>query len=168
MVNSWGREKIEIPKTKGEWIWDIIGYMFFIGSIILLVFVWSSLPEQVPGHYNAAGEVDRWGSKIELFILPGVGLFTAILMQIFERFPEMHNYPARLNESNTEQFYLHSRKLLNRLKNICLILFSLILYESISIAMEWGNGFGKWFLPLALVGTFLPIVHGLIQQRKIK
>lgn len=168
MVSSWGRSKMEIPKTKSEWAWDIVGYTFFIGSILLLMLVWSNLPEKVPGHYNAAGEVDRWGAKGELFILPGVGLFILILMQVFERFPETHNYPARLNESNAEQFYLHSRKLINRIKNICLILFSFILYESISIALGWGSGFGIWFLPLTIIGTGIPIVHGVLQQRKIQ
>lgn len=34
-----------------------------------------TLPEEVLAHYNALGEVDRWGSKWELLILPGVGAF---------------------------------------------------------------------------------------------
>lgn len=52
MSNYWERPKLKIPKTKGgEWVWDIIGYLFYLDSIIFLLFVWSSLPEQVPGHF---------------------------------------------------------------------------------------------------------------------
>jgi len=91
-----------------------------------------------------------------------------ILMELFEKYPEMHNYPKRFNESNAEQFYLHSRKMINQLKNICLIVFALILIESVSIALGWGNGFGKWMLPLLIVGTGLPIVLGIMKQRKIR
>ncbi|WP_088036375.1 DUF1648 domain-containing protein [Evansella clarkii] len=168
MVNSWEKPKIQIPKTKSEWAWDITGYTFYMGSILLLVFVWNTLPEEVPAHYNAAGEVTRWGSKYELFILPIVGAFTAIVMTVFERFPEIHNYPKRLNESNAKEFYLNSRKLLNQVKNICLIIFALILFESVSIAIGSGSLLGIWFLPIVIAGTCFPIVTGLIRQRKIR
>lgn len=168
MASSWKRPKLEIPKTKGEWIWDVIGFLCYFATIFLLIAVWSKLPAEIPAHFNAAGEVDRFGSKWELIVLPGIGVFIYLFMFIFEKRPEMHNYPARINETNAKQFYLASRKLLNQMKNICLIIFSLLLFESVSIAMEWGDGFGKWLLPIIIVGTFIPIIIGIIKQKKIK
>lgn len=168
MSNSWSRPKIKIPKTKSEWIWDIAGFSLYFGSIIFLIFVWNELPKEVPAHYNASGEVDRWGSKWELLTLPGIGLFIIVLMQIFEKNPEMHNYPKRFNESNAKQFYLQSRKLINQLKNASLIIFALILFESISIALGWWSGFGKWFLPITIIGTSIPIVLAIIKQKNIQ
>lgn len=168
MSNSWSRPRIKIAKTKNEWVWDIIGYLFYIGSIVFLISVWSKLPAEVPAHYNAAGEVNRWGSKWELLILPGIGLFIIVLMQFFERHPEMHNYPKRLNESNAKRFYLQSRKMINQLKNICWIFFAWLLTESVSIALGWGNICGKWIVPLLIVGTGIPIVIGIMKQRKIQ
>nr|WP_254661713.1 DUF1648 domain-containing protein [Bacillus wiedmannii] len=165
MVNSWERPKIHIPKTKSEWAGDIIGYSLFFGSIIFLIIIWGRLPEEVPAHYNAYGAVDRWGSKWEL--LPGIGLFILLLMQALEKFPEVHNYPQRLNELNAKQFYLNSRKMLNQLKNVCLLIFAFIQFETISIALKWSGGFGKLFLPILLIGTVIPIVIGIIRQRKI-
>jgi|SRR5699024_3641641 len=167
-MNSWERPKIKIPKTKGEWLYDIIGYSLYIASIIFLIIIWTRLPEEVPAHYNAFGEVDRWGSKWELLALPGVGAFILLLMQTFERFPEVHNYPKRFNKSNAAQFYLNSRKLINQLKNICLIIFSLILFESVSIAIGWGNGFGKLFIPITIICLLIPIVIMMIRQKRIK
>ncbi|PFN22047.1 DUF1648 domain-containing protein [Bacillus cereus] len=139
----------------------------FFGSIIFLIIIWGRLPEEVPAHYNAYGGVDRWGSKWELLQLPGVGAFILLLIQTLEKFPEVHNHPQRLNESNAEQFYLNSRKMLNQLKNVCLLIFALIQFETISIALEWSGGFGKLFLPILLIGTGIPIVIGIIRQRKI-
>jgi len=166
-VNEWKRPKIKIPKTKGEWIWDLIGYSFYIGSIMLLVIVWSKMPQEVPAHYNALGEVDRWGSKWELIILPMIGAFIAMMMQVFEKYPEWHNYPKRFNESNAAQFYLHSRKLINQLKNICLMTFALILFESVSIALEWRSGSGGLLIPVLLFAIFIPIGLGIYKQKKI-
>ncbi|WP_242223444.1 DUF1648 domain-containing protein [Bacillus cereus group sp. BfR-BA-01380] len=161
------RPKITISKTKSEWIWDIIGFLFYIGSIIFLIFLWSKIPEKVPTHFNGLGEADHMGSKWQLLILPGIGLFIALFMKFLEKHPESHNYPERFNESNAKQFYLQSRKIINQLKNICLIIFSLIVFESVFIGLGWGNGLGKWFLPIIFSGLGIPIVLGIIKQRKI-
>ncbi|MFN2746407.1 MULTISPECIES: DUF1648 domain-containing protein [Bacillus] len=168
MPHSTDGSNIKIPKTKSERICDGIGYLFYIGSIIFLIAVWGTLPEQVPVHYNALGDIDRWGSKWELLILPGIGFFILLFMQLLEKFPEMHNYPKRLNEKNAGQFYLLSRKLVNRIKNACFIIFSLILFESASIALRWGSGFGGWFLPVIILGIVILIAISVIQQKKIK
>lgn len=45
------------------------------GMILLPLLLWNRLPDQIPGHYNGAGEIDRWTGKMELFILPFAGLF---------------------------------------------------------------------------------------------
>lgn len=45
------------------------------GMILLPLLLWNRLPDQIPGHYNGAGEIDRWAGKIELFVLPFAGLF---------------------------------------------------------------------------------------------
>src|SRR5699024_12120634 len=99
--------------------WYFISYIFLIGSVLFMIILWRELREKVPAHFNGAGEVDRWGSRFELWILPLVGLFTLLFLQIFERHPEMHNHPKRMNESNRAQFYLISRRLINQVKNIC-------------------------------------------------
>ncbi|MBP2078418.1 putative membrane protein [Oceanobacillus polygoni] len=136
MATTPKRPKLIIPKNKSEWVWDGIGFPSYIGSILLLIINWDSLPDQVPAHYNAIGEVTRWGAKWELLILPSIGVFILVLMQLFEKYPEMHNYPQRLNATNAEQFYQNSRKMINQIKNICLILFAYILYASVSIALD--------------------------------
>ena len=102
MIEKDYRPKLDIPKTASEKLWDIIGYTAFLGSLVFLGFVWGELPDEVPAHYNASGEVDRWGSKYELFILPGIGLFILLLMQLFERHPETVSYTHLTLPTNRE------------------------------------------------------------------
>ena len=52
--------------------------LMFLPLIITLV-VLPFLPEQIPAHYNFAGEIDRWGSKYESLIFP----FVTIAMGFF-------------------------------------------------------------------------------------
>ena len=48
---------------------------------LALTLIWLQfLPDRVPLHYNFAGEIDRWGSKWEYLLLPGIALlFVACL-----------------------------------------------------------------------------------------
>src|SRR5699024_12696714 len=110
------RKKIHIAKTKSEVIFNGIGYVFFIGSIILLAIIWDHIPTEVPAHYNAAGVVDRWGSKWELIILQSTSFFILIFLSIFVKFPEWHNYPKRIIDVKAIAYDLTSHKIVNKLK----------------------------------------------------
>jgi uncharacterized membrane protein len=37
---------------------------------IYLAYIWNQLPEKVPMHWNIKGEIDRYGEKMELIIIP--------------------------------------------------------------------------------------------------
>ena len=162
------RPILKLPKTKYEKIWDCIGGGLFVLSIFYIFVMWGKLPEEIPGHFNGAGEVDRWGSKMELFILPFIGIFLWIFLGLLEKAPHMHNYPARLNERNVEAFYLNSRKILNEVKNFCLILFAAISFQMVRISLGEAESLGWWFLPIVLIGTAIPIIKGIVAIIKIK
>lgn len=162
------RPILKLPKTKYEKIWDFIGGGLFVLSILYIFVMWGQLPKKIPGHFNGAGEVDRWGSKIEVLILPFIGLFLWILLGLLEKAPHMHNYPARLNESNVEAFYLNSRKGLNEIKNLCLILFAAISFQMIRIGLGEAESLGWWFLPIFIIAVAIPIIKGIVATTKIK
>lgn len=162
------RPVLKIPKTKGEFIFDIIGITSFCLSILFLILQWSDIPDQVPGHFNGAGEVDRWGSKYELFILLTIGVFLFILFSLLEKAPHMHNYPKRLNEQNVEQFYLQSRKILNVTKNCCLLLFAFLIVQIVRVANGDIDSLGVWFLPVSLVVILGSVGIGVYKQLRIQ
>ncbi|WP_155593302.1 DUF1648 domain-containing protein [Lysinibacillus cavernae] len=162
------RPILKLRKTRAEKVRDYIGGSLFVLSIFYIIVMWGNLPNEIPGHFNGAGEVDRWGSKIELFILPFIGLFLWMLLGLLEKAPHMHNYPACLNENNVEAFYLNSRKILNEVKNFCLILFAFISFQMVRIGLGEANSLGWWFLPVIIIGTVIPIIKGIVATSKIK
>lgn len=48
------------------------------GMFLLLLTGWGGIPDRIPGHYNGAGEIDRWTDKWELLLMP----FAAVLMYL--------------------------------------------------------------------------------------
>lgn len=142
--------KIHIPKTKFETVFDAIGITFYILAIVYLVTQFGDLPDRVPSHFNGAGEVDRWGSKLELIILPLVGGGLWILFTVLEKYPHQLNY-LNLRKDNVEAQYKNGRLMLNVLKNEIVLFFSLISYYMIQIAKGALDGIGGVFLPVFLV-----------------
>ena len=57
--------------------------MPLIGIVLLpflyLAYVWNQLPAQVPLHYNIKGEVNRYGDKAELILIP---IMTSLLIYV--------------------------------------------------------------------------------------
>lgn len=44
--------------------------LIVIAPFAYLAFVWNKLPEKVPLHWNINGEIDRYGEKVELILIP--------------------------------------------------------------------------------------------------
>lgn len=167
MFNITARPKLHIAKTKSEWVFDVIGYLALATMLAVLVFNWSVIPEQVPAHFGANGEVDRWGSKWELFILPGIAIALHFFMLVMEKFPETHNYPERFNEHNAAAFYTNSRQALNYMRNIINVLFSYSMYVMVAIALGHESTLGwPFFTILALL--FVVLGYKIYKTFKIK
>ena len=62
-------------------IWWVLAFAPLVAACVALAFVSGS----VPAHFGADGQVDRWGSKWELLILPAVVTVFAAAMAIWVR-----------------------------------------------------------------------------------
>lgn len=70
---------------KGYWVIAAL-VLFAIASSVIFI---SLMPDQVPMHYNAAGEVDRMGSKYENLIFPGAIVLVGIPLLLAGRKKEL-------------------------------------------------------------------------------
>lgn len=64
----------------------ILYFALMFLPLIIAVLVLPFMPEEIPAHYNFAGEIDRWGSKYETLIFPlctiGMGYFMLWMAKI--------------------------------------------------------------------------------------
>ena len=65
---------MKIARSGYDWFADLFCVLLLAGVFIYLAFGWKAIPEQIPGHYNAAGMIDGWTDKKELFVLPVIAL----------------------------------------------------------------------------------------------
>jgi hypothetical protein len=113
------------------------------GNILYILWKWSILPEQIPVHFNAVGEVDGWGNRGMIWLLPAITVFLWISMTVLERYPHVYNY-LNLTEENAERQYKNARMMLNVLKAEITAFFVYLDWQSIQVALSNDTDLGKW------------------------
>ena len=73
------------------------GVLIFI-QFFVNAFAMRFLPKTIPAHYGINGEVDRYGSKFELFILPVCSLIFGIMMFLSAKGSSKHETSTKNNE----------------------------------------------------------------------
>ena len=63
-------------------------WTFAVLPVVVTAVALRFMPDIVPLHYNFAGEIDRWGSKYEHFLMPVFLIVWVILMQVITYFQE--------------------------------------------------------------------------------
>lgn len=165
-MNEHYRPKLKLKISRLELILNVLGMTAFIGSLIYLLIVWPSLPGEVPAHYNGVGEVDRWGSKWEIIIMPMIGLMMWIGLTILERYPHVYNY-TNITEENVRAQYLNGRMMINVLKNVMIGIFAYLNWKDIQIALGYQDTLGVWFLPIFLLLIFGPMVYFIVKSFRL-
>lgn len=64
-----------------------LSLLVLAGTAVFLAVYWHRIPARVPMHFNAAGEIDRWGTQAELLILPVISWLMYGLLTVVEQPP---------------------------------------------------------------------------------
>ena len=162
------RPKLYLEKTLLERFANIVGIAGLLGMAVMVVFNWGNLPDTVPTHFNGAGEADGWGSKYTLLIVPVTALFVYILLEVIERKPHTHNYPARLTAENAALFYAESVRIINLTKNIIALLFAFITYHMMRGAVNGAEQLNMLGLAIFMILLVVVIIVGMVRMSRIK
>lgn len=60
-------------------------FLMFLPLFAVLISL-QFLPDQIPAHYGISGEVDRWGSKYETLIFPGITIVFGLFMLVITKY----------------------------------------------------------------------------------
>lgn len=61
---------------------EILCLLVLAGTFLFLAACWGGIPDRIPGHYNGAGEIDRWTDKWELLLMPFFSIFMYLLLTV--------------------------------------------------------------------------------------
>ena len=63
-------QPIQIKRNALDVIETVVSLCSLVGVAAYLILAWRTIPDQVPTHFNAAGEIDSLGGKNSLLLLP--------------------------------------------------------------------------------------------------
>jgi len=154
---------MKVEKTKYDIFVEIVCLTLLIGVSIYLYLNWSTIPDKIPGHYNAMGQIDRMGSKGELLILPIIGWLIYLFLTVIEKFPQIWNTGVTVTEENKERVYRITKNLLNTVK-----LITVAVFVYLTINSSQAISLSVWFLPIFLILEFGSMIFFFIKLVRAK
>ena len=131
-------------------------------TILLPIIFWNKIPDELPMHYNAAGEVDNWSDKSTLILL---FFATALLMGVM-------SIAVYLVKTNMESRYSKdAEKSEMRVAYPIVILMNLvvqIMFAYIMFCCVTCRPLGTLFLPIFLTATFAPLMYLIYKCGRIQ
>lgn len=150
------KPKLDIEKLAVAKVFDVLVIALFAAALVYLFWYWNQLPDQIPAHFGVDGEVDRYGSRVELFLLPIIGIVMWLGMSLLEKYPHTYNY-LNLRPDNVEVQYRYGMLFMNVIKNLSTLLFVFLIWQTTDIAMA---RIGSLNMPIFI--TLLVLLFGSV------
>jgi len=124
---------------KSDWL--LLAFIVF--TLIAGISLYSSLPEQVPSHWNIKGEVDDYSNKFfAIFFFPGINFVLFVLLIVLPKIdPRKRNYEQFKGVYNIFRWIIH--------------LFLGIIYLLTLIYAVWDSAAIPTFMQVSFIVPFL-------------
>lgn len=159
---------IALPKTSTDRMLDLLTVFLLVVFWGVSFYYYSDLPEEIPIHFDYAGEVDNYANKKTIFLLPMIGTMLAGFLTLVSRHPETFNYTVTITPENAERQYRNALLMTRVMRIVIVFVFMLIDWEVIQIALGNSEGLGVWFLPIFLIVVFVPIIYFAIRSKRLQ
>lgn len=152
---------MKIAKNKYDIFTTLLSLLCLIGAAVYLIISWDKIPAEIPGHYNAAGEVDKISNKNSLIINLALGWILFIGISVIEKFPQVWNTGIQITEQNKEKVYSILKNMIGTMKLLVALVFSYLTVQTTT-----GGNLPLLFLPVFLIlmfGTIAFFIYKLVR-----
>lgn len=117
---------LDLPKSSVETWLDAASLLFITLGFAFAIGYYTDLPDQIPTHYNASGDPDRFGAKISIFFLPVLSLLLIGGLVFLAKYPHQFNYLTTITPQNAAFEYRKARTLIRMMNVLVSLLFTSI------------------------------------------
>ena len=150
------------PATLYQRVAGVLSPVMLLVSIVIILILWRKLPEQIPTHYNAAGQIDGYGGRGTLLLMPVIGLAGDLLLALVSRMPQSWNTGVRVTVLNRARVYRLVRDLMADLRLAMALMFGGFgIYLSTLPEHFSGNVTG-----IMLILIFVPLLRYFLRVRR--
>jgi uncharacterized membrane protein len=154
--------KIKIKKTKLHLTLEVISFACILAMFLYPLVVWADIPDSIPMHYSAQGEINRFASKNSIFFLPVISLALYLLLTMVSFFPSIWNIQVTITRENEERVYRCIKTMLLLLKAEIMITFLYIEYHDIKV-----EPLPAGYLGVELITIFATLIFFIFRMVKV-
>lgn len=154
---TYNRPIIKLTVSRFDRILDSLALSGILLMWIYTISAYGKLPDIIPVHFNVQGDVDNYGNKATLFILPAIITIVVAGMTLLNRYPHIFNYLQKITEDNAVHQYTIATRLIRIIKLVIVIFSLIILYDIISSAKATHSTLGWWLIPGFMLSMLLPV-----------
>jgi uncharacterized membrane protein len=151
------------PKNKFDTAANSLSLTLQTGVVLYLALAWRSIPDRIPGHYDASGAVNRWACKGELLIPLLFGWILFLVITAAAHAPQTWNTGVRIMAENRDRVYAVLQNMLSTMK-LLIAVFSAFLTVNMARALP----LPAWFLPVFLGSLFGSILFFVVKLYRSK
>ena len=132
-----------------------LGLLILLAVTVFVLLRWQSLPEQIPTHFDGAGQADAYSSGkggLIMLLFTAWGMYALITVTSF--FPSTWNMPGKNRPAGLRA----GADMLAVLRVQMAFMFAWLLFCTAA-----GRDLGVWFLPVTLGSTALNLVIGVVR-----
>ncbi len=160
------RPKLHINWQPIDWLFEVMGAIALVLMVILPILYFNVLPDEVPRHFNTAGQPDAMGSKTTILLLAGIGVVMYLGLWKLNQYPHTFNYPVRITKENAYYQYEVATRMMRLMNVLIATSFAYIIHRIIQNALGNTHGLGPYFLPVFLGTMGLVIFYGIYQSTR--
>ena len=131
-----------------------LGLLMLLAATIFVLLHWQSLPEQIPTHFDGAGQASAYGGKGSLIMLLFLSWGMYALITVTSFFPSTWNMPGKNRPAGLRA----AADMLALLRVQMAFMFAWLLFCSAA-----GRDLGVWFLPVTLGTITLNVLIGIVR-----
>ncbi|NCP21193.1 MAG: DUF1648 domain-containing protein [Zetaproteobacteria bacterium] len=167
------RPRIKIEATVLDKILDGCSLVFLLLMLAMVFQNYADLPSQIPTHFGDKGNVDDYGKKQSILILPVLGIALFVGLIFLYKIPHKFNYIVKITPKNAEQQYRLATRMMRFVNLFVMLIFYFIVYKIINSANNKTTPvMDKWFTPMvlaiAMIGGLSVFALSLLKNKKSK
>ncbi len=157
------KPKLKIRKTISIRIMEFLTIAIIPTSFLIPLIFYSELPQKIPIHITWKGFVNRYDEKSLIWLFPILNLILALGLFKLKQHPHLFNYSEKVTKENYYDLYESAIKILSFVGLLIAILFLIITYEIVIVAINERNSintYSSFFIKVILaVLTFMPLTY---------
>ncbi|MCW3073395.1 MAG: hypothetical protein JWP69_464 [Flaviaesturariibacter sp.] len=161
-----GRPKLKLQPRPLDRLLNRLALAGLLFSWGYTLFHYSNLPQIIPIHYNLSGEVDGYGNKMIIWLLPSILTLVFGGISWISRYPELFNYPQTITPENAGRHYRAGTRVLSWVNLVIVFLLFYITYKIIQGAYRGNAPLEWWFVPLLIILLMAPSIGFWVSLRK--